>query len=104
PPAWYDGVHYTLRGQQCVVSGTASSIRIGLGGSGWRVLDLAARKADTVNFVGADRYSGGDLEDPTLLTDDGLARQYAWVKEAAAERFDQVELSLRLHHVAITPR
>lgn len=100
----YSGAHYQLDGHRCAVSPTSASIRIVVGGNGWRILDLAARKADTVGFVGVSQRGTDDELDPTHFTKAGLDEQIGWVREAAGDRFARLELSVLVQHVEITPR
>ena len=56
------------------------------------MLELAARRADTVAF-GV----------PPLTGDDGLAELVGTVRKAAGERFDDVELCTSVHVVGDEP-
>lgn len=74
-----------------------------LGGSGKRMLSIAAREADIVNIIPRGMVEAGtarpiDLSDADLAS---LARKVAWVREAAGERFQQLELSLFVLDVAL---
>ncbi|HZM76882.1 MAG TPA: TIGR03621 family F420-dependent LLM class oxidoreductase [Candidatus Limnocylindrales bacterium] len=67
-----------------------------IGGGGRRILTLAARHADTVGL--APRVlSGGDglpAPDPHSLTLAAAEEKVAWIRAAAGERFDRLELNL----------
>lgn len=59
-----------------------------IAGNGDRVLRIAARSADIVGLTGGDRAASAD-EDP-------LADRISFVREAAGERFDDLELNLAI--------
>lgn len=61
-------------------------VPIMIAGNGDRVLRIAARCADIIGLTGGDRAPGGD-EDP-------LPDRIAFVRAAAAERFDDLELNV----------
>ncbi|MDN4520725.1 MULTISPECIES: LLM class F420-dependent oxidoreductase [Mycolicibacterium] len=61
-------------------------VPIMIAGNGDRVLRIAARSADIIGFTGGDRAATAD-EDP-------LADRIAFVRDAAGERFGDLELNL----------
>jgi probable F420-dependent oxidoreductase len=73
-----------------------------LGGGGRRMLQLAAREADIVN-VNFDLHEGRVSTD---LVRSGLAeatdQKMAWVREAAGDRIDRIELSVTVFRASIT--
>src|SRR6266487_6088664 len=71
-----------------------------IGGGGKRLLSLAAREADIVGVhikVNAD-----GTVDASERTEATLAQKVEWVRQAAGERFDALELNLLVSLVAIT--
>lgn len=66
-----------------------------VGGGGKRVLSLAAREAQIVGV--APRLLPGDQtdprSDPRSITLAALEEKVGWIREAAGERFDQIELN-----------
>ncbi len=63
-----------------------------IGGGGKQLLSIAAREADIVGIhikVNAD--GTGDFAQQAAA---GIAQKLAWVREAAGERFDQIELNV----------
>ena len=71
-----------------------------IGGGGKKVLTLAGQEADIVGLhlkVNAD-----GTVDLSERTEAGLAQKAAWVRQAAGERFEAIELSLLLGGVVIT--
>jgi probable F420-dependent oxidoreductase len=68
-----------------------------VGGGGRRTLELAARHAQTVGLAPRLMRSGvdgGPVADPASVTFAGTAEKVAWVKEAAGERFADLELNV----------
>jgi probable F420-dependent oxidoreductase len=100
-PCSFAGRHYTISG----LDGTPKSVQrphppIFMGGGGKRLLSFAAREADIVGFQGRTLPGGGI---PTVpVTEEGLAEKVGWVRDAAGERFDRLELALLLQGIAVT--
>jgi probable F420-dependent oxidoreductase len=65
-----------------------------LGGGGPRLLRLAAREADIVNFIPQFNASGRPIL--RQATEGALAEKVATVRDAAGSRFETIELSLFL--------
>ena len=71
-----------------------------IGGGSPRILALAAREADIVGITTRALPDGSkDAEDMTAAA---TARKIAWVREAAGERFDDIELNTICPTVEIT--
>lgn len=70
---------------------------IALGGGGKVVLGVAARKADIVHFTLRTVPDGAD---PTDGGAEAFLQKLAWVREAAGERYDQLELGVTIGIVA----
>ena len=64
------------------------------------MLSVAAREADIVGFVSRARPEGGI--DWSEGTEEALARKVGWVREAAGDRFAQLELALLFQGSAVT--
>ena len=99
----FTGKHYRINS----LEGSPSPVQkphppILFGGGGRRMLRLAAREADIVN-VNYDLREG--RINPTLVRT-GLAgatdEKLAWIREAAGERIDQIELSVTIFFASIT--
>ena len=99
----FEGKHYTIKG----LDGQPKPLQkpcppILLGGGGRRMLSIAAREADIVN-VNYDLREGRVNRD---LVRTGLAaatdEKLKWIKEAAGDRFDQVELSVPIFLANLT--
>ena len=102
-PFSFSGEHY----QVASIEGSPLPVQkphppILLGGGGKRMLRLAAREADIVN-VNFDLREGRVNRD---LVRTGLAEatdeKLGWIKEAASERLDQIELSVTIFLANIT--
>ena len=63
-----------------------------IGGGGRRTLELAAREAAIVGF--APRIRPGGAPDPGSITFEGTREKVGWVREAAGDRFDGLELNV----------
>jgi probable F420-dependent oxidoreductase len=94
PPFSFTGKHYSVSG----IEGYPSPVQrphppIMLGGGGRRMLSLAAREADIVhiNYNLAEGHVNAEVvrTGRPSATDEKLG----WVKEAAGDRFDEIELA-----------
>jgi probable F420-dependent oxidoreductase len=63
-----------------------------IGGGGRRTLELAAREAQIVGF--APRILPIGAPDPHSITFEGTREKLGWVREAAGDRFDGLELNV----------
>ncbi len=84
----FAGAHYTLQGAQCEPRPTLPP-RVIVGGGSKRLLTLAAREADT---VGINATLSADTTAQATL--DRYDRCLTWIREAAPERFDSIELQI----------
>jgi probable F420-dependent oxidoreductase len=67
-----------------------------VGGRQRRMLSLAAREADIVGISLLDRPAPGQPPPPTF------AQKVAWVREAAGDRWDALELHVNAANIAVT--
>lgn len=67
-----------------------------LGASGKRMLALAAREANIIGFLTGDYSTGVELDDPLKRVGPAVAEKIDWVRQAAGDRFDDLELSMVL--------
>lgn len=70
-----------------------------IGGGGKRVLSFAAREADIVGIAHKSSAHGLDLANTTTKPTE---EKIAWVREAAGDRFNDLELSVMIFRVAVT--
>jgi len=100
-PFEFAGVHYTVNGSDPGVSPVQRPHPpIYLGAGGKRMLAFAAREADIVGIIAQALPEGG--LDMQRDTDALLAEKVRWVREAAGERFEHLELAALIWGVAIT--
>ena len=91
-PFSFQGRHYQIAG----LSGWPRPVQrphppLLIGGGGPRLLRLAGREADIVGIAPRSLPAGGlDLAD---FTTEATTRKVGWVREAAGDRFDAIELN-----------
>jgi probable F420-dependent oxidoreductase len=73
-----------------------------IGGGGKRVLSFAARQADIVSINVNLRQGTGGAETAPNASPERTREKVAWVKEAAGDRFDELELNALIGFVMIT--
>jgi probable F420-dependent oxidoreductase len=76
---------------------------IAIGGGGRRTLTLAAREASIVGLVPRARRDGSGL-DLTDLSDAATREKLEWVRAAAGDRFDSLEIHALIQAVAVGER
>ena len=64
-----------------------------IGASGKRMLAIAAREANTIGILNGDYSTGTEIDDPLKRLPEALPEKIQWIRQAAGERFEQVELS-----------
>ena len=102
-PVTFAGEHYRITGLDGLPKPhTAGGPPILIGGGGRRVLSIAAREADIVGVN--PNLKAGEINAETAL--DAMAgatdRKVAWVREAAGDRFDDLELNVLSFAASIT--
>jgi probable F420-dependent oxidoreductase len=102
-PVDLDGDHYQVTG----LLGAPRPVQrphppLLIGGGGRHMLSLAARHADIVG-LNIDMRAGiiGEPSGPTA-TAEATHRKLGWIREAAGDRFDDLELQVRIHLAQIT--
>jgi probable F420-dependent oxidoreductase len=80
----------------------ASPIPVMIGGGGPKILALAAQQADIVGIN--PKIVGRSINPRSMATTaaDTMDEKVAWVKEAAGDRFDDLELQLQVFVTAVT--
>jgi len=100
-PFSFAGEHYTITGYDAHPKPAQKPHPPFLiGGGGRRTLALAAREANIVGL--APRILPGGVGDPASVTFAATAEKIAWVREAAGDRFDELELNVYPSMVGIT--
>ena len=72
-----------------------------VGGGGKRILSIAAREANIIGFGPRTRADGSGLDAPDA-TSGATERKVAWVRQAAGERFNELELNAIVFTVVVT--
>ena len=101
-PLTFSGTYYTvtaLEGHPKPLQRPSPPLLIG--GGGKRVLSIAARQATIVSLVPIARPDGSAPE-VTDATSAALTQKIAWVRQAAGERFDDLELNIPVIEVVVT--
>lgn len=101
-PVDFAGHYYTVTG----LEGFPKPVQrphppLHIGGGGQRLLSTAAREADIVGFIPRAR-NDGQGQDLTDATPEALEQKIAWVREAAGERFADLELGILVAQVLTT--
>ena len=65
-----------------------------VGAGGKRMLSIAAREANIIGIQTAALGTGRRTPDPSGLLPETIAEKVAWIRQEAAARFDDIELSL----------
>jgi probable F420-dependent oxidoreductase len=102
-PFSFDGTYYQVREHSLLprpVQRPAPPLIIG--GGGKRVLSFAARHADIVSINVNLREGTGGPETAPNASPERTREKVAWVKEAAGDRFDDLELNALIGFVMIT--
>ncbi|HEY0754434.1 MAG TPA: TIGR03621 family F420-dependent LLM class oxidoreductase [Ktedonobacteraceae bacterium] len=96
----FSGEYYQVKGLKTAAkSQQRPHPPIYIGGGGKRVLSIAAREADIVGLVAKNNEHG--LEWTNALSD-ANAQKIEWIRQAAGERFSQIELSSTVFIAAVT--
>lgn len=92
--------YYTIDGVKAVAK-TAQKPHppIYIGGGGKRILSIAAREANIIGLGARNNAKGLDWSSALL---DANLEKIAWVRQAAEERFDQLEFSSNIFIVIVT--
>ncbi|HKE72319.1 MAG TPA: TIGR03621 family F420-dependent LLM class oxidoreductase [Acidimicrobiales bacterium] len=75
---------------------------IAIGGGGRKVLELAARRADIVAFNVNNRAGKLGPDGTRESTADATLEKTGWVREAAGDRFEDIELEIGAYFSAVT--
>lgn len=100
-PVTFTGRHYTLAGlENWPPPVQRPHPPLFIGGGGKRLLTFAAREADIVAVIAQAVPEGG--LDTAGDTEARLAERIGWVRAAAGDRFEQLELGMLIWRVAVT--
>lgn len=102
-PFDFDGKHYQIDGLVGLPNPVQSPRPpLLIGGGGRRVLSLAGRYADIVGLNPILTSGVIDAAAGPSATFEATMEKISWIREAAGDRFDQIELQTRIHMVLIT--
>ncbi|MEA2671466.1 MAG: hypothetical protein QOG45_1686 [Chloroflexota bacterium] len=93
-PATDAGSHYAVSG----LDGFPKPVQrphppLLVAGNGRRTVETAAREADILNLMPVSTTSGSVVDDPSGRLPPVMEERIAWVRQAAGERIDRLELS-----------
>ncbi len=101
-PVNFEGEHYTITNMEGWPKPVQSPMPIHIGGGGKRMLGVAAREADIV-AVTANLKAGEIGPDAvTDITAERFDEKLGWVRDAAGDRFDDIELSVLVMSTQVT--
>jgi probable F420-dependent oxidoreductase len=100
-PVTFEGAYYSVQDMDLTIKPQQRPHPpLYVGGGGNQVLSFAAREADIVGVSSKATAAGAiDLGDRTPQAFD---EKVAWIRDAAEERFPQLELNTLIQHVRIT--
>ena len=91
----YRGHHYSLTNYASFPKPVQSPhVPILIGAGSKRMLELAAQEADIIGILPKALPTGSISDDPTERLADTFAQKIAWIRGAAGERWDRLELSM----------
>ena len=99
--ATHEGPHYRLHRHRSIPPGSRR-VPIYVDGNGPRLLELAAREADIVGLVGFSHRRGGAVLDMSAFTATGTATRIELVRQAAGDRFAELELNALVQRAVVT--
>jgi len=102
-PVFFEGTHYRIDGAVGTPRPYDGPPPVCIGGGGRRILSLAAREADIVSVnvtLTAGELGPGVAESATPRAFD---EKMGWIRDAAGDRFDAIELQCHCPFVMVTP-
>ena len=102
-PVTVHGDHYTVTGHELYPTPVQDPPPLMIAGGGPRMLKLAAREADIVGLNPAKK-SNAAWEDQNLpdATEAATDRKIGWIRDAAGDRYADLELSIVVPFVLVT--
>jgi probable F420-dependent oxidoreductase len=98
-PATFEGEHYRVR--DATASPATRRPPLVIGGGGKRVLSLAARHADIVGVNPSLRSGAVDASTAQSAVAELYDERIRWIRDAAGDRFDELELQALTFVVAV---
>jgi probable F420-dependent oxidoreductase len=95
----FTGKHYTITDLKLTPKPIQKPYPpIHIASSGQRMLTIAAQEADSINITPRGTLHGVDPED---ATPEAVQRKIQWIREAAGERFSQIEFGSSAFHILV---
>jgi len=104
-PFTFSGVYYTidqLNGYPKPIQRPHPPILIGAAGK--RMLAIAAREANIIGILNSDYSTGIEIDDPLKRTPAAMTEKLEWIRQAAGERFDHLELNMVISPILTSNR
>lgn len=101
-PCSFAGDHYRVEGLSGSPKPHQQPLPLLIGGGGRKILELAGRHADIVGLNPKLPNGVIDASAGPDATEAATDRKLAWIKAAAGDRFDAIELHTRIHLVVVT--
>ncbi|MDY7102376.1 MAG: TIGR03621 family F420-dependent LLM class oxidoreductase [Actinomycetota bacterium] len=98
----FEGEHYTLAGHRSFPDPVQATVPLLVGGNGTKVLTTAAAEADIVGFAGFRHRERGGKVELTHFGPDGLDDRVSVVRDAAGDRFADLELNALVQWADVT--
>ena len=99
----HDGQHYRVHAEAgALVAAPQVAVPLLIGGNGTRVLQLAGRFADIAGLAGLSHNRDATRVRLTHFDSAGLQDRIAVVRDAAGDRFDDIELNALIQFVVAT--
>lgn len=99
--ATYDGTHYTIAGAEGEPRPHSGGPTLLIGGGGKRVLTIAANEADIVGVNPNLKSGATDEATARSAVADMVDKRIGWIKDAAGDRFDDLDLQMLTFIVSI---
>jgi len=100
-PFSFEGQHYRVAETDAKPK-PVSPIPVLIGGGGRKILSLAAQEADIVGINPKIVARSINPRSMRTAAADAVDEKIAWVREAAGDRFDEIELQLQIFRTAVT--
>lgn len=101
-PVTFAGEHYRIDGLEGSPKPVQRPLPLLIGGGGRKVLELAGREADIVGLNPTLPNGVIDASAGPNATAAATERKLGWVREAAGDRFEALELHTRIHLALVT--
>lgn len=99
----FDGAHYRMHAEAgTLVASPRARVPMLVGGNGSRVLQLAGQMADIVGLAGFSHNREATKVELTHFDATGLENRIAVIRDAAGDRFEQIELNVLIQFVVQT--